>query len=115
MQKRKITKINKIKFQPFNNYKVKVKGLSWHKITYSKSNGGFGSYVLKMNPGSKTLPHLHPGFEEFLVNKGQLTDSDGSVFKKGDFVSFKPGSKHSSYTKKGCQLLVFMRGKNKLI
>ena len=100
MQKRKITKINKIKFQPFNNYKVKVKGLSWHKITYSKSNGGFGSYVLKMNPGSKTLPHLHPGFEEFLVIKGQLTDSDGKVFKKGDFISFKPGSKHSSYTKK---------------
>jgi len=96
MQKRKITKINKIKFQPFNNYKVKVKGLSWHKITYSKSNGGFGSYVLKMNPGSKTLPHLHPGFEEFLVIKGQLTDSDGKVFKKGDFISFKPGSKHSS-------------------
>ena len=115
MQKRKITKINKIKFQPFNNYKVKVKGLSWHKITYSKSNGGFGSYVLKMNPGSKTLPHLHPGFEEFLVIKEQLTDSDGKVFKKGDFISFKPGSKHSSYTKKGCQLLVFMRGKNKLI
>jgi anti-sigma factor ChrR (cupin superfamily) len=86
MQKRKITKINKIKFQPFNNYKVKVKGLSWHKITYSKSNGGFGSYVLKMNPGSKTLSHLHPGFEEFLVIKGQLTDSDGKVFKKGDFI-----------------------------
>jgi len=101
MQKRKITKINKVKFQPFNNYKVKVKGLSWHKITYSKSNGGFGSYVLKMAPDSKT--------------KGQLTDSDGKVFKKGDFISFKPGSKHSSYTKKGCQLLVFMRGKNKLI
>ena len=80
MQKRKITKINKIKFQPFNNYKVKVKGLSWHKITYSKSNGGFGSYVLKMAPGSKTLPHLHPGFEEFLVIKGQLTDLDGKVF-----------------------------------
>ena len=27
----------------------------------------------------------------------------------------KTFSKHSSYTKKGCQLLVFMRGKNKLI
>jgi hypothetical protein len=62
MQKRKITKINKIKFQPFNNYKVKVKGLSWHKITYSKSNGGFGSYVLKMDPGSKTSASSSPGF-----------------------------------------------------
>jgi hypothetical protein len=62
MQKRRITKINKIKFQPFNNYKVKVKGLSWHKITYSKSNGGFGSYVLKMNSWLKDSASSPPGF-----------------------------------------------------
>ena len=115
MLKRQITKINQLKFKPFDNYRIKVKGLSCHKLTYDKKNGGFGTYVLKMSPGSKTLPHIHPGFEEFLVIKGHLIDSDGKVFKKGDFVSFKPGTKHSSHTKKGCQLLVFMRGKNKLI
>ena len=26
---------------------------------------------------------------------GELTDTDGKIFKKGDFVTFEPGSKHS--------------------
>ena len=34
---------------------------------------------------------------------------------KGDFITFEPGSSHSSYTKNGCLLLVFQRSKNKLI
>ena len=45
--------------------------------------------------------------------EGELTDSDGKIFKKGDFVTFEPGSSHSSYTKDGCLILVFMRGINK--
>jgi hypothetical protein len=44
--------------------------------------------------------------------EGELSDADGKVFKKGDFVSFEPGSTHSSYTKNGCLVLVFMRGIN---
>ena len=42
-----------------------------------------------------------------------LIDPDGKIFKKGDFVTFEPGSTHSSYTKNGCLILVFMRGINK--
>ena len=38
-----------------------------------------------------------------------------TLFNKGDFVIFKPGSKHNSHTKNGCLLIVFMRGINKLI
>ena len=115
MPNRQITNINKVKFKPFDNYGKKIPGMSWHKISYSKKNGGFGTYVLKMDPGSKSLPHMHTGHEEFLMLKGELKDPDGKVFKKGDFVSFKPGTKHSSYTKKGCLVLVFMRGINKSI
>ena len=37
------------------------------------------------------------------------------VFKKGDIVTFEPGSNHSSYTKNGCLILVFMRAHNKAI
>ena len=43
----------------------------------------------------------------------ELTDLDGKIFKKGDFVTFEPGSTHSSHTKEGCLILVFMRGINK--
>ena len=45
--------------------------------------------------------------------EGELMDPDKKVFKKGDFVTFGPGSIHSSHTKDGCLILVFMRGINK--
>ena len=112
MNKRKITNPYDLEFIPFDNYGVTVPGMSWHKISYSKENGGQGTYVLKMEPGAKSLPHEHTGFEEFLMLDGELIDPDGRIFKKNDFVSFEPGTKHSSHTVKGCLVLVFMRGIN---
>jgi len=113
MPKRKITDLYNVKFKPFDNYGVTVPGMSWHKISYNRENGGQGSYLLKMDPGAKSLPHEHTGYEEFLMLNGKLIDPDGKVFKKGDFITFEPGSTHSSYTKDGCLILVFMRGINK--
>ena len=112
MTKRKITNPYNVEFIPFDNYGVTVPGMSWHKISYSKENEGQGTYVLKMEPGTKSLPHKHTGFEEFLMLEGELIDPDGKIFKKGDFISFEPGSKHSSHTINGCLVLVFMRGIN---
>ena len=112
MNKRKITNPYNLEFIPFDNYGVTVPGMSWHKISYNKENGGQGTYVLKMEPGAKSLPHEHTGFEEFFMLDGELIDPDGRIFKKNDFVSFEPGSKHSSHTIKGCLVLVFMRGIN---
>jgi len=66
-----------------------------------------------MEPDAKSLHHVHTGYEEFLMLEGELTDLDGKIFKKGDFVTFEPGSTHSSHTKEGCLILVFMRGINK--
>ena len=99
MDKRQIIDFNNLRFEPFDNYGVVVPGMSWHKISYNKENGGQGTYVLKMEPGAKSLPHEHTGFEEFLM-------------LEGDFISFEPGSKHSSHTINGCLVLVFMRGIN---
>ena len=115
MTKRKITDLYDVKFVPFDNYGAEVPGMSWHKISYNKKNGGYGSYLLKMKPGTKSLSHKHTGYEEFLMLDGELTDPDGKIFKKGDFITFEPGSKHFSYTKNGCLVLVFMRGINKPI
>ena len=112
MAKRKITNLYNVKFEPFDNYGAVVKGMSWHKISYDKKNGGQGSYLLKMEPGAKSLLHEHSGYEEFLMLDGELIDPDNMIFKKGDFVTFEPGSQHSSYTKDGCLILVFMRGIN---
>ena len=113
MSKRKITNLFNVDFKPFDNYGVTVPGMSWYKISYDKQNGGYGTYILKMEPNAKSLHHVHTGYEEFLMLEGELTDLDGKIFKKGDFVTFEPGSTHSSHTKEGCLILVFMRGINK--
>ena len=114
MSKRKITNLNHLKFKPFNKYGKPIKGWTWHQIRYKKKKN-FGTYISKLEPGTKTIPHIHTGYEEFLILNGELIDSDGTVFKKGDFISYKPNSSHSSYTKKGCLILTFMRGHNNQI
>jgi len=114
VSKRKITNPLNVKFEPFDNYGAPLTGMSWHKISYNKKTGQ-GSYILKMEPGAKSLPHKHINYEEFLVLNGELIDSDGKIFKKEDFITFEPGSTHSSYTKTGCLLLVFQRARNELL
>ena len=114
MSKRKITNPLNVKFEPFDNYATSIPGMSWHKISYNQETGQ-GSYILKMEPGAKSLPHKHINYEEFLVLNGELIDSDSKIFKKGDFITFEPGSTHSSYTKTGCLLLVFQKARNELL
>ena len=80
--------------------------MSWLPISYDKATGQ-GCYLMRMQPGAVTLPHEHLGMEEFLILEGELTDSDGRVFKRGDFVSYAPGTRHNSRTKQGCLLAVF--------
>ena len=115
MNKRTIIDPKKLYFEPFDNYGEQIKGMSWYKISYDKEKGQ-GSYILKMDPGSKSVPHEHVNYEEFYMLEGELIDEDGQIFQKGDFVRFETGTQHSSYTKKGCKLLVILSGgKNKLI
>jgi anti-sigma factor ChrR (cupin superfamily) len=114
MSKRKITDPFNVKFEPFDNYGAPIPGMSWHKITYSKKTGR-GTYVLKMEPGARSKLHEHTSFEEFIMLDGELIDPDNKILKKGDIVSFEPGSSHSSYTKDGCLILVFMQTRNKTI
>ena len=114
MKNRIIINPSKLKFTPFNNYGKPIPGMSWHKISFNQ-NTGVGSYILKMAPGARSLKHSHQNYEEFYVLDGELTDEDNTTFKKGEFISYKPGSKHSSFTKKGCLLLVFLRNKNKAL
>ena len=114
MSKRKITKLDHLKFEPFTKYGKSIKGWTWHKISFDEKTN-FGTYISKLDPGTKTLPHIHKGHEEFFILEGELIDSDGTIFKKGDFISYEPNSSHSSSTKKGCLILTFMRGHNNQI
>jgi anti-sigma factor ChrR (cupin superfamily) len=114
MNKRKITDPFNVKFVPFDNYGTPIHGMSWHKITYNEKTGQ-GTYILKMEPGAKSKLHEHINFEEFIMLDGELNDPDNDVLKKGDIVTYEPGSRHSSFTKNGCLILVFMRTRNKVI
>ena len=88
MTKRKITNLYNVEFIPFDNYGSIVPGMYWHKISYDKKNGGQGTYLLKMDPNAKSLPHMHEGFEEFLILEGELIDLDKKNYKWFDIGSF---------------------------
>ena len=66
--------------------------------------------MVRFAPGTGSTPHEHIGYEEFLVLDGTLTDSDGTVYRRNDFVSLMPGSKHVSVSVDGATLAVFVRG-----
>ena len=78
-------------------------------ISYD-ADAGEGCYLVRFAPGAGSTPHEHIGHEEFLVLDGSLTDCDGTVYRRSDFVSLKPGSKHVSVSEDGATLLVFIRG-----
>jgi anti-sigma factor ChrR (cupin superfamily) len=80
--------------------------MSWLPISYDRATGQ-GCYLMRMKAGAVTLAHDHPGMEEFLILEGELTDSDGRVFRRGDFVSYAAGTRHHSRTETGCLIAVF--------
>jgi anti-sigma factor ChrR (cupin superfamily) len=80
--------------------------MSWLPVSYDKTTGQ-GCYLMRMQPGAAVLPHKHPGMEEFLILEGELTDSDGRVFRTGDFISYEAGTQHHSRSERGCLIAVF--------
>jgi anti-sigma factor ChrR (cupin superfamily) len=67
---------------------------------------GTGFHVYRMPPGMCTRSHRHNGHEQFLILEGELHESDGTVFRKGDLVFYRDGTEHNSYTPDGCLLAV---------
>jgi anti-sigma factor ChrR (cupin superfamily) len=80
--------------------------MSWLPLSFDKDSGQ-GCYLMRMRPGAQTITHVHRGMEEFMILDGELIEDDGTIFRRGDFVSFKPGTEHNSRTETGCMLIVF--------
>ena len=80
--------------------------MSWLPVSYDRA-AGTGCYLMRMQPGAVTIPHDHPGMEDFLILEGELVDDDGAVFRPGDFVSYAPGTRHHSRSVTGCLIAVF--------
>ena len=92
---------------PYTTYDLEgavQKDMQLLNISYSKDTG-LGWYVIQMAPGAATIPHAHESREEYLILKGDLIESDGTVLKEGDFVNYAPGTHHYSRTENGCLLI----------
>ena len=109
----KICKNDKL-FLPYDRYGFEIDGLVWHNLSYN-STTNHGTFILKFERDAKSIPHIHDGYEEFMVLDGSLNDSSGEIYNKGDFIIKTPGSHHFSYSVTGCTLLVFMRGLNRIV
>ena len=107
MERRKIIETMHEYFSPYNRYGVVANGLKWMPLSKDEKLE-HEVFIVKFAPGSSSSFHKHKGFEEFYVIDGELIDDDGKVFKKGDYIKFQKGTKHSSHSKTGCTLLVIL-------
>ena len=77
---------------------------SYAPLSYDAATGR-GSYLIRMEPGSATIPHEHASREEFMILEGEAIEDDGTVLKPGDWIVYEPGSSHGTRTVTGCLLL----------
>ena len=104
-EERVVVNIRDAEFEPFISDNGEMDG---YFLQLDRSKGaGRGFYIYKMEPGYTTIPHEHVGVEEFLILSGEITDHDGFTYREGDFVSLKAGTRHCSYTEKGCLIAVY--------
>ena len=89
MSKRKITKLNNLKFKPFNKYGKPIKGWSWHKISFDKKTNLItlkGNVIIEKNKskiiGEKGITNLKTGTTKLLGDKKNKRI-------KGKFISNK--------------------------
>ena len=103
---RRIQNIYETPFEPYDLDGPVETDKSCLPVSWTKESGR-GCYVIRMEPGSETIPHEHQCWEEFLILEGELIESDGTVLKAGDMVSYDQGTHHNSRTETGCLLIGF--------
>lgn len=109
MEKRQIIETKDEELLAYNRYGKVSSGLKWLPLSKDE-NLEHEVFIIRFEADSSSNLHRHNGYEEFYVLNGELIDSDGKVFKKGDYIKFEKGSEHSSYSKTGCTLLVILYG-----
>ena len=103
---RTIVNIRETSFDAYDLEGPVQEDMSLLRVSYDRETRR-GIYVIRMEPGAVTIAHTHECMEEFLILEGELIESDGTVLKKGDFASYRPGSRHNSRTETGCLLVGF--------
>lgn len=81
----------------------------WHNISWSDAdNSGF--FLVKFLEGGVSIAHEHLGFEEFIILEGELEDHDGFIYRQGDCVSLREGTKHFTRANQETIVGVVVRG-----
>lgn len=111
---RRVANIYRDEFTPFVFNGEASPGESVLQVN-AHSQPGVGFHVYRMAPGTQTTPHEHTEDEEFLVLEGELTDNDGHVYRKGDLVWLEKGTQHTSHTREGALLAVYIGKQEKAI
>lgn len=104
--RREITNIYRAKYRVYDLEEPVVEEIEYVPLTYDKSKKR-GAYIMRMGAGTTTAEHTHLQNEDFLILEGDLIEPDGLRLGPGDFVHYKPGSRHNSRTETGCLLIGF--------
>lgn len=105
-QHRRVINTNRAEYETYDFGGPVLKDIGQLDLTYNRETG-LGAYMIRMQAGSETTPHVHTIREEYLIIEGDLVESDGLVLGPGDYVIYQPGSSHSSRTVNGCVLIGF--------
>ena len=101
---RSIVNVYQTGFEPYDLEGPVQDDMNVLRVSYTPETRR-GTYVMRMEPGAETIPHVHECMEEFLILEGELIESDVTVLNRGDFTSYRPGTRHNSRTETGCLLV----------
>ena len=101
----RVVNIRQAAFEPWINADGTDSGTATLQLASAQPQG-VGFHVYRMAPGSRSEPHEHTADEQFLVLEGELIEHDGTVYRPGDLVWLRAGSRHYSRTETGCLLAV---------
>ncbi|MBI3448266.1 MAG: cupin domain-containing protein [Acidobacteria bacterium] len=82
----------------------KIPGVSYRPLLmFAERNAG--TYLVKMEPGTRYPAHEHPEGEEVFVVEGSMRVG-GDSLAEGDYLYTPPGGVHDAETKGGCVFFV---------
>jgi len=83
---RRTLTLDTAEYRPYDLYDRVVKGIDWQPINFDRETK-IGSFLVRLAPGTRAVPHVHTGGEDVLILDGEITDGDGRVFTSGDIIS----------------------------
>jgi anti-sigma factor ChrR (cupin superfamily) len=67
---------------------------------------GYATQLMRVEPGTISLPHAHDRIEQVYILEGSLYDDDGTVHPAGSFIVRAEGAVHSGGSHDGATMLV---------